>query len=501
MVVFLSDDHTWRDSTVYGSTEVATPNMVRLAKAGLAFDRAYVASPSCAPSRAALLTGLYPAKNGAEANHSRPGQDIRKLPAYLQELSYEVVCFGKVGHYNQTPEYDFDLARNYGYHEDIAVPEAIKWLRARNSEKPLCLFVGSNWPHVPWPEEPHPENKVQVPSIHVDNETTRHWRGRYLAAVTKMDDELGAVYDAAREVLGDDVFFLHTSDHGAQLPFGKWNLYEDGIRTPMIVSWPGKIEAGNRSDAMVSWLDILPTLVDVAGGKTPEGIDGRSFLPVLQQPTEPHRKYIFTGHSGDGDHNVYPSRSVLSADGWKLVRNLYPDFRFETHATEAKEDCAYWDSWLASAVTDESAKERVHRYLYRPAEELFRQSNDREEQKNLVDDPAAAGKLSELRAALDNWLKDTGDTETVYGRPKAKPKVGSPNIINVFIDDMGYIDMSCFGGKGTTTENLDRLAAEGIRFKNFYVNSPICSPSRGSDDHRTISISLEDQFLSRQPET
>ena len=95
IVVFLGDDHSLLDSEVYGSTEVRTPNMQRLAATGITFTHAFVASPSCAPSRAALLTGLMPARNGAEANHSRPRPEIKKLPAYLRELGYEVVAFGK----------------------------------------------------------------------------------------------------------------------------------------------------------------------------------------------------------------------------------------------------------------------------------------------------------------------------------------------------------------------------------------------------------------------
>ena len=91
IVVFLSDDHTLRDCSVYGSPDIQTPNMDRLAAAGMVFNRAYVASPSCAPSRAALLTGLFPARNAAEANHSRPQADIKKLPAYFQERGYQVV--------------------------------------------------------------------------------------------------------------------------------------------------------------------------------------------------------------------------------------------------------------------------------------------------------------------------------------------------------------------------------------------------------------------------
>ena len=98
-----------------------------------------------------------------------------------------------------------------------------------------------------------------------------------------MDNELGKVYDAARKILGEEVFFLHTSDHGAQWPFGKWNLYDDGIRTPMIVSWPGRIAGGKRSDAMVSWIDVLPTIIEVAGQQPPKQIDGAFVLTSAQR--------------------------------------------------------------------------------------------------------------------------------------------------------------------------------------------------------------------------
>ncbi len=479
MVIFLSDDHTWRDSSVYGSTEIETPNMARLAKAGMTFDRAFVASPSCAPSRAALLTGLYPANNGAEANHSRPGADIRKLPSYLQELGYEVVSFGKVGHYIQTPEYGFDIARHWRYHEDIAIPKALEWLRRRDSDRPLCLFVGSNWPHVPWPEETEFDPAMlQVPAHHVDNKTTRAWRARYLAAVRKMDDELGQVYDLAREKLGEDVFFLHTSDHGAQWPFGKWNLYEDGIRTPLIASWPGRIAPGARTEAMVSWIDILPTLVEIAGGSPPDKIDGRSFLPVLQGESDLHRDAVLTTHSGDGDFNVFPIRGIRTADGWKYIRNLRPELRFNSHVTRNTDDNAYWLSWLETAVDSPAARELVRRYQVRPAEELYRVTRDSWEEENLIDDPAQQDRVAELRGSVDAWMAETGDPQEIYGQPIRRAEPDSPNIVTVFVDDMGWLDVSSFGGDVVETEHIDRLAAEGIRFTQFYVNSPICSPSR-----------------------
>lgn len=480
IVVFLSDDHTQRDSSLYGSTEIATPHMQRLARDGMTFERAFVNSPSCAPARGALLTGLYPAANGAEANHARPRAELKKLPAYFQERGYEVVSFGKVGHYRQTAEYGFDLARHFGYHEDVAVPKAIEWLRERHSEKPLCLFVGTNWPHVPWPEDgsEFPPDQLQVPPTHVDNPTTRAWRSRYLAAVRIMDNELGLVYDAAREKFGDNLVFLHTSDHGAQWPFGKWNLYEDGIRTSLVVAWPGKIEPATRTSAMVSWIDILPTLVETAGGEAPREIDGRSFLPVLQGQRDTHREVIFTTHSGDGNNNVFPIRSVRTADGWKYIRNLHPEFRYTSHVTNNAGDSGYWDSWLQSAVTDPEARARVRAYQQRPAEELYQLDKDPWERANLAADPAHAVRLAALSQRLDQWLAETGDPQQVFGIPKKIAAGGKPNIITVFIDDMGWSDLSCFGGDVVQTPNIDRLAAEGLRFTQFYVNSPICSPSR-----------------------
>ena len=125
-----------------------------------------------------------------------------------------------------------------------------------------------------------------------------------------MDEEMGRIHDIATDLFGDDFMFLFTSDHGGQWPRGKWNLYESGVRIPMIVSWPGQVEKGIRTDAMVSWVDIVPTLIDAAGGSVPGGIDGRSFLPILSGESRAHRDRMFTTHTGDRIMNIYPIRSV-----------------------------------------------------------------------------------------------------------------------------------------------------------------------------------------------
>ncbi len=158
IVVYLADDLSATDLRLYGGTNIETPAIDQLAADGMTFNRAFVASPSCAPSRAALLTGLMPAKNGAEENHTFPHPETLRLPKVLNQLGYQTAAFGKVAHSRS--------ARNYGF-ETIelksnipAVRESVKkFLQNRKDDRPLALFVGVSDPHVPWPSESTPESR------------------------------------------------------------------------------------------------------------------------------------------------------------------------------------------------------------------------------------------------------------------------------------------------------------------------------------------------------
>lgn len=434
LVIFLTDDQSQLDASPYGEKVIQTPNMQRLADSGLTFARAFVASPSCAPSRAALLTGRMPARNGAEANHSRPRAALKKWPAYFQELGYEVVAFGKVSHYKHTADYGFDHFEHDTFHDHAAIPAAVEFLRKRDrsKSKPLCLFVGSNWPHVPWPEKNlgYDPAQLTLPSGSVDTPETRQWRARYAAAVTKADDDLGLIRQAARETLGENVLFLFTSDHGAQWPFGKWNLYDAGIRVPLIVAWPGVVKPGTRTDAMVSWVDFLPTLIEAAGGKAPKDIDGRSFLPVLRGKKSSHRSEIFATHSGDGRWNIYPMRS-LRTEGWKYILNLHPEFAFTTHIDLAGNlgQRPYFSTWEAAATTNAAAAAIVKRYHARPAEELYALAADPQELHNLAGQEGYNSRLQRMRAAMESWMREQGDQKTVFEPPRLldDPNSHGPN--------------------------------------------------------------------------
>ncbi len=430
LVVFLADDLGWADCSVYGGQDVQTPNMARLAADGIAFTHAFVASPSCAPSRAALLTGLDPLRNGAMLNHSRPRAEIKKWPAYFRDLGYEIVAIGKVAHYAQVQEYGFDHASHFNYHQDDCVQAAVQWLAGRKPGKPLCLLVGTNWPHVPWPKQTMLDpDRLTLPPTLVDTAQTRHARSRYLAAVANTDRDLGLVYDAVRQHLGTNVLFLFTSDHGAQFPFGKWNAYDAGIRTPLLAAWPGRIQPGSTSAAMVSWIDLLPTCLEAAGGKPPDQQSGRSFLGVLRGEKAVHRDKVFVTHSGDGDMNRYPLRAVRTRD-WKYILNLDPAGEHHSHidkgANPDVDGRTYWDSWVEKAKSDPVAAAVIRRYHHRPAEELYDLRTDPHELQNLAGDPAHTERLKGLRGDLVAWMRDQGDeglkTERALPDPRAKKK-------------------------------------------------------------------------------
>ncbi len=417
-VVFISDDHGQLDSTPYGARDVRTPNMQRLADAGMTFTHAFIASPSCAPSRAAMLTGRMPARNGAEDNHTFKRDDVTSLPDALRKLGYQTAAFGKVAHGKKDgTRHGFDVIEE---RHDAAIVE--KFLSQRDASKPLCLFVGTHEPHVPWDKlEGYEPAKVTLPPKFVDTPETREFRARYYTDVTTADAQLGAVMAlAGKYLVPANTLLLYTTDHGGQWPFGKWNLYDAGTRVPFLAAWPGVIKAGARSDAMIQWTDLLPTLIDAAGGKVPDEIDGRSFLPVLRAEISAHRDVIFTTHSGDGDMNVYPIRAIRTHE-WKLIINLHPEFAHSTHIDKSpnvRSGLPYWTSWHERARTDPEAAAIVRRYHERPAVELYDLRMDPDELHNLAADATQASLVLKLRAQLEAWMRAQGDKQTVFNHPR-----------------------------------------------------------------------------------
>lgn len=432
IVIYLSDDHSQFDCGLYGADDIPTPNFEALAENGMTFSHAFVASPSCAPSRAAMLTGLMPARNGAEANHTYPRKGTRFLIDDLKEAGYEVVAFGKVGHGKQQSNASFDLVKPGAGYENLR-KNVKDYLENRANEKPLCLFVGISNPHVPWPQQTSFDPaKLKFPPIHLDTPSTRVHRAAYYQEIKEVDLLMGELRELSQKHL-DNILFVHSSDHGSQWPFGKWTLYDYGIRVPLLVSWPGVVESGSRSDAMVSLIDLLPTVLKLAGGQVADGIDGQSFADVLKGEKKSHRNRVFTTTSGDGRMNVYPIRSVRTRD-WKLIHNLHPEFAFTNHSDLHRKPLAgeYWTEWAELGKTDERAKQIVDLYYKRPEWELYHVVEDKWEQENLIHDPVQFELIKRLKQELSQWMKSQNDLETVFNEPRllSKPETWHPDFDN-----------------------------------------------------------------------
>lgn len=226
-----------------------------------------------------------------------------------------------------------------------------------------------------------------------------------------MDREVGIVRAALdRYGYGKNTLFMFTSDQGAQFPSAKWSLYDAGMRVPLIAAWPGRTPRSASNDAIVSLVDVLPTMIEAGGGEAPKDIDGRSFTAVLEGRATQHLDAAFAAHTGDGEMNRAPSRAIRT-DRFKYIANLRPDLTYGTHISEGngKDGRDYWNSWMKLAESDPAAARMIHRYREKPADELYDLASDPFELVNLANDPAYARTLVELRGKLNAWREQQGE--------------------------------------------------------------------------------------------
>ncbi|HEV2296271.1 MAG TPA: sulfatase [Tepidisphaeraceae bacterium] len=431
IVLFIADDFSWHDAEPYGATDVRTPNMAKLAKQGMRFDHAIAASPTCTPSRSAIYTGLFPFRNGAHPNHSLIKEGIRTLPDYFKELGYRVVLAGKT-HVGPREQFAFEYLKGSNFMPsgkkhvlwtelDTGVVDRLLAEHEKGAQ-PLCLLVCTHSPHVFWPNnEGYDPAAIDIPPYLLDTPQTRRMRARYYTDVTLMDSQLGDVM-ASLDKHGyvDNTLLIFTADQGAQWPMAKWTLYDAGIRAPLIVRWPGRVTQDSSSGAVVSLIDLLPTMLEAAGGSAPNDLDAKSFLPVLRGNADHHRDATFAINTGDKTMNRSPMRAVRTAK-YKYILNLKPQTPFKTHITDAggEDGLLYWRSWEELAASgDPRAKGAIERYRHRPAEELYDVQADPYELKNRATDPAHAAALADLRQQLKQWRLQQGEDLNVVPMPE-----------------------------------------------------------------------------------
>ncbi len=423
-LIVLADDCTFSDLPLYGGQNARTPHLDQLAQQGLTFNRAYLTMSMCQPCRSELYSGRYPMGNGCAWNHSSSLAGTHSLPHFLGPLGYRVGLAGKVhvlpqGSYpfESVGGYDDNCVRNPTQAHNISdVREFIN----RNQREPFCLVVALVEPHVPWvmgDASQYPTGSLKLPPHIADTPRTREDFAHYLAEITYMDGQVGELLAELRASgRENDTLVIFSSEQGSQFPGCKWTCWDTGLHTALIARWPGRITDGQRTDAMVQYVDVAPTLLELAGGRPDDSayhFDGRSFAAVLRGETETHRDVAFGAHNNIPEGPAYPVRTVTNGD-WRYIRNLTPDELYiEKHLMGLQGDATlnnpYWSTWIGTAWDTPDTYRLVKRYMRRPAEELYHTAADPAEMTNLADDPKHAQIKSQLSSELDRWLSEQGD--------------------------------------------------------------------------------------------
>ncbi len=401
IVLFVGDDHSVWDVGCYGNKVIKTPNLDLLASQGMRFDRAFTITAMCAPARSMLYTGLGPVRNGCYMNHGKTHAHIKSLPHYLKPLGYRVVLAGKT-HIKPKSVYPFEY---------VAQREAYGVIQG---DEPFCLIVASNEPHTPHTGRDYPLDDMTVPPYLPDLKSAKVGISAYYTDIDKLDREIGGVMAMLKSSgIEKNTLFVYAGDHGYGL-MAKWTCYETGLRVPFIVRWPGMVKAGSSTDAMVSFVDVLPTFLEAAGAEPAKDIDGKSFIGVLSGEKKTHRDRIYGLHTNQGIiyGQDYPVRSVRD-NRFKYIRNLNPDGRPTNVSTcdskDQEKTTGLWGEWREAAKTDEKVAKLLKRVMDRPAEELYDLEADPWELNNLAKHPDHAKTKARLRRELDQWMKQQGD--------------------------------------------------------------------------------------------
>jgi len=420
VLLLVSDDHGL-ELGCYGHPVVKTPNLDRLAAEGVRFANAFATVASCSASRSVIYTGLHNHANG-QYGHQHDGHNfhthahVRSLPGLLKARGYRAGIIGKV-HVQPPSVYPFEVI-GVGARNLPAIAKAAREFLTAEPDKPFLLVVGFSDPHRSregFGDESEPKGlsvpsyrpeDVIVPHYLPDTPTVRQELVSYYRAVSRLDAGVGLVLKALKDAgAAASTLVLYVSDNGPAFPGAKTTLYDPGIHLPLIVRSPTLKRTGLVNPAMISWVDLVPTILEWTGTTAPPELQGRSFMGILDRENPTGWDTIYASHTFHEVTMYYPMRAIRTRE-YKYILNLahkldYP-FASDLHASPT------WQEVLASRGTKLGVR-TVEAYVHRPREELYHLPTDPDEVKNLVGDPAHQKALEAFRAQLKDWQVRTKD--------------------------------------------------------------------------------------------
>ena len=397
-IVYIHSHDSGRYLSPYGQ-RVPTPNLNRLAAEGILFRRAFSCAPTCSPSRAALLTGQYAHQSGmlGLAHRGFSLYDYKKHILHtLRNAGYISVLAG-LQHIAPRPDqigYDELMGPKTTLAVDVA-SKAVEFLNRRPT-KPFFLDVGFFETHreYPAPTALDDARYTQPPAPIPDTPETRADMAGFHASARNLDRGIGQVLDALeRNGLAGTTLVISTTDHGLAFPLMKCNLTDFGWGVSLVMRGPGIFGGGKVCDAMVSHIDLYPTICDAAGLAHPAWLEGKSLLPVLKGETKEVNEEVFAEVNF---HASYEPKRAVRTHRYKYIR------RYGDRSVPVLPNCD--DSPSKSLFLEYGWKEQIQ-----PKEQLYDLIFDPSEHNNLIASPQHTAIVTEMRGRLDAWMKRTDD--------------------------------------------------------------------------------------------
>jgi len=406
-ILWISCEDISPDLGCYGDDYAETPNLDRLAEEGCRYTNAFVVYPVCAPTRSAIITGMYPSTIGTmhmrtslKGYEAVPPSYVRCFTEYLRAAGYYCTNNVKTDYQFNPPFTAWDKCSRSAHWRNR--PEGMPFFSVFNltvSHESQC-----------WPKKgeklSHDPAKVVLPPYYPDTPVVRENVARYYDNVTRMDKE-------AREILrhleddglADNTVVFFWSDHGRGLPRCKRWLYDSGIHVPLIVRWPGVIEPGSICEDLISCIDFGPSVMSIAGVKIPEYMQGRAFLGEQKGET---RKYIFCGRERM-DETADDHIRCVRDKRYKYIRNFMPE-RAYTQPIPYRDKMPIMQEWRRLAAKGKlKGPQKLFFQETKPVEEFYDTVNDPHEINNLAAAQEYQDVIKRMRAVLEAWIKETGD--------------------------------------------------------------------------------------------
>jgi N-sulfoglucosamine sulfohydrolase len=440
ILLVISDDQSWNDAGAYGARHVATPAFDRVAREGLLFTNSFTASPSCTPSRSAVLMGRHVWQQGeAGVLYGAIPPSIPLYPHLLEDAGYAIGYTGKgwapgdfkaLGLTRNPCGKEYNAKRHAepvrpGIEPSDYAENFRQFLGEKPKDKPFCFWLGSKEPHRVYDVGSGLRfgkklEDAQVPPYLPDTPAVRSDLLDYYLEIEWYDQQLARTLRILEETSQlENTLIVVTSDNGMPFPRAKVSLYDAGLRMPLAVRWGDRLKRGATVETLVSHTDLAPTFLEAAGVKRPESMAGQSLLPILENRPFP-REQVFSAMERHTmcrpDGQGYPMRSLRTAD-YRYIRNYAPDrwptggdFLSSNKTTHGDIDGGPVKDSLLHPATRAKFPHQVALCLNRrPAEELYELRSDPHQLRNLAVDPRHQATLSDLRTRLDTYLKQTGD--------------------------------------------------------------------------------------------